>query len=145
MNFREIIAEDVPALFAVRVATLENALSREELTALGITESSVKEKLDTTCKGWLCEADRQVVGFAIGDRSSGELWVIAALPGYLGQGVGSRLLTTVENWLHESGCRRLWLTTDVDTTLRAYAFYRSHGWEDDRIENGMRYMVKTMR
>ncbi len=66
-------------------------------------------------------------------------------PDYLGQGVGSRLLTTVESWLRESGCRRLWLTTDVDTTLRAYAFYRSHGWEDDRIDKGMRYMAKTVR
>ena len=62
----------------------------------------------------------------------------------LGQGIGSRLLTKVENWLAGCGCRRLWLSTDVDTGLRAYAFYRSHGWEDDRIESGMRYMAKTV-
>ena len=144
MDFREITERDIPALFVVRVATHENALSREELTALGITEESVKAKLASTFKGWLCEVDGRVVGFAIGDRSTGELWVIALLPEYLGQGIGSRLLTAVEKWLRESGCRRLWLTTDLDATLRAYAFYRSHGWEDDRIENGMRYMAKAI-
>lgn len=145
MEFREITAADVPALFAVRVATHENALSREELSRMGITEDSVRDKLRTTFRGWLCEDHREVVGFAMGDKSTGELWVIAVLPGYLGQGVGSRLLTTVESWLCENGCRRLWLTTDVDTKLRAYAFYRSHGWEDDRIDAGMRYMAKTVR
>ena len=143
MEYRAIANADVPALFDVRVATHENALSLAELAALGITEDSVRERLGATFKGWLCEVNRVVVGFAIGDRSTGELWVIALLPQYLGRGIGSRLLTTVENWLRECGCTRLWLTTDVDTSLRAYAFYRSHGWVDERIDNGLRYMVKT--
>jgi hypothetical protein len=35
---------------------------------------------------------------------------------------------------------RAWLTTDVDTTLRAYGFYRPRGWTDWKIENGLRWM-----
>ena len=145
MNFREITEADIPALFAVRVATHENRLTYEELHAIGITEQSVRERLRESFKGWLCEVDGQVVGFAMGDKSTGELWVIAVLPEYLGQRIGSRLLTAVENWLRENGCKLLWLTTDIDPTLKAYSFYLSHRWVDDRIEGGLRYMVKNLQ
>jgi GNAT superfamily N-acetyltransferase len=144
LEFREITEADIPALFRVRVATHENRLSLEELKALGITEETVRDCLRGSFKGWLCEVDQQVVGFAMGDRSSGELWVIAVLPEYLGQGIGSRLLREVESWLAECGCARLWLTTDIDPSLKAYSFYLQHGWVDLRIENGMRYMGKTV-
>jgi len=144
MNIREITENDIPALFAVRIATHENRLTREELTSLGITEESVKTRLRGSFGGWLCEADNQVVGFAMGDRSTGELWVIAVLPAYLGQRIGSALMRRVEVWLQANGCSQLWLTTDIDTRLRAYAFYREHGWRDDRIERGLRYMAKDV-
>ena len=48
----------------------------------------------------------------------------------------------VETWLFSEGCSSLWLTTDVDTRLRAYSFYKEHGWRDWKIENGLRYMKK---
>jgi hypothetical protein len=68
---------DIPKTFRVRTATDENRLTLAELAALGINENSVKEKLLSSYKGWLCEEKDSVVGFAIGDRSSGEMWVIA--------------------------------------------------------------------
>jgi GNAT superfamily N-acetyltransferase len=142
MNFREITEADIPALFEVRVVTHENRLTREELTALGITEETVKEKMRGSYKGWLCEDGSRVVGFAMGDKSSGELWVIAVLPEYVGKGIGSKLLRTVETWLSENGCKRLWLTTDIDPSLKAYSFYLVHGRVDDKIEDGLKYMVK---
>ena len=144
-RFREITSRDVPALFDVRTATHQNNMTLEELHSLGINVESVREKLEETYKGWLCEVGGQVVGFAMGDRATGELWVIAVLPEYIGKGIGSRLLRAVENWLAESGCDRLWLTTDVDPALKAYDFYRRHGWQDDRIEDGIRYMWKECK
>jgi GNAT superfamily N-acetyltransferase len=144
LNFRQIAAADIPALFAVRVATHENRLTREELTRLGITEESVLERMQGSFKGWLCEIASQVVGFAMGDRSTGELWVIAVRPEYVGRGIGSRLLREVERWLAACGCTRAWLTTDLDTRLKAYSFYRQHGWVDDRLEGGLRYMSKEL-
>jgi GNAT superfamily N-acetyltransferase len=144
MDIREITEDDIPALFVVRVATHENRLTREELTSLGITEQSVKARLQGTFKGWVCELNAQVVGFAIGDCATGELWVIALLPEFIGQGIGSALLRRVEDWLQANGCARLWLTTDLDPSLKAYRFYRQHGWQDDRLEHGLRYMVKDM-
>ena len=97
MNFREITAEDIPELFAVRAATHENRLTLEQLTALGISEASVSEKLAESFNGWSCEAQGKVVGFATGDEATGESWVIAVLPEYIGKRIGSTLLTTVEN------------------------------------------------
>lgn len=142
MTFREIRTEDIPALFAVRVATRENAYTREELHALGITEDSVKERLVTSHAGWLCEVDGRVVGFSMADKRTGEMWVIAVLPAFEGKGVGARLLHLAERWLWTQGWREAWLTTSVDPAPRAYGFYRRQGWEDHEIRDGLRYMRK---
>ena len=56
--------------------------------------------------------------------------------GIRGEGIGNRLMGLVEDWLSASGCKRAWLTTDVDTKLRAYGFYRWRGWTDWKVENG---------
>lgn len=144
LNYREITEKDIPVLFDVRVATHENRLTREELALQGITVETVTQKLRGTFKGWLCESNDRLAGFAMGDRASGELWVIAVLPEFIGKAIGSTLLRYVENWLQECGCARLWLTTDIDTKLKAYSFYLQHGWVDERIENGLRYMIKKI-
>ena len=122
MEYRVITHGDIGDLFAVRTATDENNYTLQELHSLGITEDSVRQKLIGNYKGWLCRVDDRTVGFD--------------------KGIGSGLLRLVEDWLWESGCAELWLTTDVDTRLRAYSFYRKNGWEDDRVEDGLRYMKK---
>jgi len=66
---RPIERSDIPKTFRVRTATDENRLTLTELAALGINENRVKEKLLSRYKGWLCEENGSVVGFAIGDRS----------------------------------------------------------------------------
>jgi ribosomal protein S18 acetylase RimI-like enzyme len=140
LEIREIAAADAPALLHVRTRTRENAYTLEQLERLGITAGSVAEKLATCYRGWLCADTDQVVGFCMADCSTGELWVIAVLPEYEGRGVGDRLMGLAEEWLWASGCTRAWLTTDVDTKLRAYGFYRRRGWTDWKVENGLRWM-----
>ncbi len=141
---RQIEVADIPDLFSVRTATDENHLTLEDLAEIDITETSVKAKLLGSYKGWLCEDEGEVVGFAIGDRSSGEMWVIAVLPSYIRQGIGGALLAKVDEWLFSQGCSELWLVTDLDTKLRAYSFYRKHGWMDWKIDDGLRYMKKSL-
>ena len=142
MNFREITEADVPELFVVRAATRENALSREQLAGLGITEASVRALMQRTHRGWLCEDNGRIVGFAMGNGETGEMWVIAILPEFWGRGIGGRLIDSVENWLWSLGHDETWLTTDKDTSLRAYGFYIHQGWSDSTIKNGCRYMIK---
>jgi ribosomal protein S18 acetylase RimI-like enzyme len=140
LKYREITAADVPELFYVRTRTRENAYTHEQLQHVGITAESVADKLATSFKGWLGTDGDHVVGFCIADRSTGELWVIAVLPQYEGKGIGNQLMSFAEEWLSASGCNRAWLTTDVDTKLRAYGFYRQRGWADWKLENGLRWM-----
>jgi ribosomal protein S18 acetylase RimI-like enzyme len=142
LTFREITRDDIPALFAVRIATRENTLSLEELAALGITEESVRGMMETTHRGWLCAVDGETIGFAMGNGNTGEMWVVAVLPEFEGRGIGAKLMTLVEDWLFSLGWEELWLTTDVDTRLRAYGFYKKYGWMDFEIKDGLRYMKK---
>jgi hypothetical protein len=67
--------------------------SLDQLAALGINENSVREKLLSSHQGCLCEEEGSVVGFAIGDRSSGEMLVIAVRPTHIRRGIGSGDLT----------------------------------------------------
>ena len=144
-NFREITPDDVPSLFAVRTATRENAYTTEQLRELGITVESVRALLGKTHRGWLCVDEGRVVGFSMGNKQHGEIWVIAVLPEYEGRGIGARLLTLVEDWLWSEGWEVLWLTTDIDPSLRAYGFYRKQGWVDLEVCEGLRCMQKTRR
>ena len=140
VKFREITAADVPALFYVRPRTRENALTLEELQRLGIDPQSVTESLGQSTTGWLCEESGRVVAFSMADRATAEFLVIAVLPEYERRGIGGKLMDLAEEWLAALGCKRAWLTTDLDTTLRAYGFYRKRGWTDWKIEEGLRWM-----
>lgn len=64
-TLRPIEPRDLSDVIAVRGATRENPFSREALRNLGITEESTAELLRTTHRGWLCEVDGRIVGFAI--------------------------------------------------------------------------------
>ena len=143
-SFREIQPDDMQAIFDVRGAAWHNDNGLEELTRFGITHDSVREMMQQTHRGWLCEVDGKVVGFAMGNRATGEMWVIAVLKEYEGRGFGKRLLTMVEDWLFSAGWDEIWLTTDPDETVRAVGFYRHLGWRDWKLEpgGGDRYMKK---
>jgi ribosomal protein S18 acetylase RimI-like enzyme len=146
VSIRPITHADIPALFRLRPRTRENALTMDELRALGITPDTVAGWLEGATKGWLWEASAdEIVGFCMADRSTGELLVIALLPAYEGRGIGGQLMQHAEHWLAESGCSRAWLTTDLDPSLRAYGFYRHRGWLDWKIEQGKRWMQLTLQ
>ena len=55
MSIRQITSADIPALFHVRPRTRENALTIDELRALGITPDSVSTGLEGSIRGWLWE------------------------------------------------------------------------------------------
>ncbi len=144
MNFRPIDEKDLCVLIDVRAATRENPFSREALHAIGVTEASVGEMLRTSHRGWLCEDAERIVGFAIGDGKTGELWVIAILPEYEGRGIGFGLLGLVESWMGSLGWKTIWLWTSTDRSRRAFAFYTKRGWMVSREEGGRLYMTKDL-
>lgn len=143
-NYREIQPADMDAIFDVRVNTWHNANGADEMRSMGITPESVCQMLEHSHRGWLAESDNHVVGFAMGNRLTGEMWVIAVLKEFENQGVGKALMQRVETWLADEGCDELWLTTDPDEDYRAVGFYRRLGWEDWKFENGDRFMKKSI-
>ena len=136
MQYREITKNDISALFSIRIATRENTLSIEELAQYGITPKSIAAALLEDVKGWLYETEDKIVGFAMGNKTTGEMLVIALLPNYEGLGIGKQLLTLVENWLFTKGHNELWLTTSPDPKIRSHGFYKKLGWVSTGVMQG---------
>ncbi len=127
-SFREMTAADMPQVFDVRLATTENAVTIERLEEKGVTPASLAAAIEASAKGWVCEEDDKIVGFAMGDSKSGEVTVLALLPRCEGRGIGKQLLLMVQDWLFASGHEEIWLVTSPDPVFRAYGFYQALGW-----------------
>jgi GNAT superfamily N-acetyltransferase len=127
--FRETSASDIEALFSVRARTRENPISKEQLASIGITTESVATRMASgRMKGWVCLDSSMVVGFCNGDAETGEVLVLAVLPGYERKGIGTCLLSRVVEWLRSVGCNTIWLAASPDPGTRAHGFYRFLGW-----------------
>jgi GNAT superfamily N-acetyltransferase len=129
LSFREMTVADLAPALAMRFTTNENAITPERLERdYGVTVQSLTPRLSAELRGWLCEADGEVVGFSMADRSDGEVEVLAVRPCYEGFGIGRKLLELAVGWLREQGCSPIWLCATPDPGLRASAVYRHLGW-----------------
>ena len=126
--FREATIADVPAMFDVRTAVTENAMSWERLAELGITPASVAASLMTDCRAWVAELQGRVVGFAIADGSDASIFALFVRPECEGRGIGTRLLDLAVNWLWARDAPVVSLTTGPGT--RAAALYARRGWTE---------------
>lgn len=132
MKFREMTVADLPAAFEVRLSTVENAVTMAELERdFGITPENTAAAMTATVRGWLCEEDGAMLGFAMGERETGEVLVVAVLPAAEGRGVGKGVLGRVRDWLFAEGHDEIWLQANPSATVRATGFYRHLGWRDE--------------
>ena len=128
LNIRPAIASDVDAVFAIRLKVRENRLTMAELAARGITKTAWFDWLNNGTGMWVAETGGAITGFAIALPREATLWALFVDPEYDGQGIGSTLLKTAEDWLFAQGCTEISLTTDSDPKIRAHGFYDRHGW-----------------
>ena len=63
MIFREALITDIPQIQIVRNEVKENVLSDPSL----VTDKDVEDFITRRGKGWVCETDNRIVGFAIAD------------------------------------------------------------------------------
>lgn len=124
MNFRAAKIEDIEQIHVVRNAVSENKLSNPGL----ITYKDYLEFLTVRGKGWVCEIDQRIVGFAIVDLLDENIWALFLLPGVEGKGIGRKLQDLMLNWYFSNDKDRVWLGTSPDT--RAARFYRESGWKE---------------
>lgn len=125
--YREANIEDIPQMAFVRNAVKENALSNPDLIR---TEDYI-EFMTVRGKGWVCEIDRQIVGFSIPDLVDNNIWALFLHPDFENRGIGRKLHNMMLDWYFAQGKTEVWLGTAPET--RAEEFYRKSGW----TENGL--------
>lgn len=124
MLYREAQVADIPQYMAVRMAVRENQLSNPGR----VTEQDNIDYLTKRGKGWVCEVDDQIVGFAIADLQDHSIWALFAHPDYEQQGIGRQLQALMLRWYFSHTQHPVWLSTSPGT--RAEVFYRKSGWRE---------------
>lgn len=127
MLFREACVEDIPALCEIRLSVTENVLSDPRR----VTPEMYADYLGVSGKGWLCEADGEVVGFSVASLNDASIWALFVKPGYEGRGIGTRLLKLATDWLFGTGASSVSLSTGANT--RADRVYERLGWERGEV------------
>lgn len=122
MIFREAKLSDIPQLQKVRNSVKENVLSNPAL----VTDQACEEFITVRGKGWVCEIDGQIVGFAIADLKENNIWALFLIPRFEKQGIGKKLHDMMLNWYFTQTKTKVWLGTSPHT--RAEAFYSKRGW-----------------
>lgn len=120
ITVRIAVASDIAGMHRVRLAVRENRLTSS------ITEAHYADAIENTGRGWVAEQSGEILGFAVGNRMTGNIWALFVDPDHAGHGLGSRLHASMVGWLFEQGLPRLWLTTEPGT--RAQRFYEAFGW-----------------
>ncbi len=78
MIIREAQIEDIKRIQIVRHSVKENVLSNPNL----VTDVNCEEYITLRGKGWVCEIDNVIVGFAIADLKENNLWALFLRPEY---------------------------------------------------------------
>ena len=124
MKIREAEIKDISQIQGVRNLVKENRLSNPAL----VPDSDVKEYMTSRGKGWVCEINDEVVGFAIADLVDNNIWALFIHPGFEGLGIGKKLHDEMMNWYFSRTDKTVWLGTAPGT--RAEMFYRKAGWTE---------------
>ncbi len=124
MMYRIATIADIHQIQVVRNAVKENILSDPNL----VSDQDCEEFLTQRGKGWVCEIDQKVVGFAIADLQANNVWALFVHPAFAQQGIGKKLQQLMLTWYFEQDKERIWLGTSPKT--RAEEFYRRTGWQE---------------
>ncbi len=125
MIIREAHICDIRQIQFVRHSVKENVLSNPAL----VTDKDCENFLTVRGKGWVCEIDKSIVGFAIADLKDNNIWALFVQPEYEKIGCGKKLHDVMLDWYFKQGKKIVWLRTSPDT--RAEIFYRKKGWKEN--------------
>lgn len=124
MLYREATVSDIEQIQQVRHSVRENILSNPLL----VTDDDCRDYITCRGKGWVCEVDGLVVGFAIADIEANNIWALFLRPAYEKKGIGKTLHQTMLHWYFSQTKENAWLSTEPCS--RAEGFYRKMGWKE---------------
>jgi GNAT superfamily N-acetyltransferase len=124
MIIREARIDDITQIQVVRNSVTENTLSNPNL----VSNEDCKEFITERGKGWVCEINNEIIGFAIADLKDNNIWALFLKPEFEKQGIGKKLHAIMLNWFFEQTNNTVWLGTSPNT--RAETFYRKAGWTE---------------
>ena len=124
MNFRVAEIKDIPQIQVVRNLVKENRLSDPIL----VPDNDVEDYITRRGRGWVCDINGHVVGFAIADLVDNNIWALFIHPGFEKLGIGKKLHNEMMNWYFSQTDKTVWLGTSPNT--RAESFYRKAGWKE---------------
>jgi len=124
MKIRVAEIKDIPQIQVVRNLVTENRLSDPAL----VPDSDVEDYINRRGKGWVCEINGGVVGFAIADLVDNNIWALFIHPDFERIGIGKNLHDEMLNWYFSQTDKTVWLGTAPKT--RAEMFYRKAGWKE---------------
>jgi GNAT superfamily N-acetyltransferase len=124
ITIREAKIEDITEIQLVRNSVKENVLSNPNL----VTDKDCEEFLTIRGKGWVCEVDGKIQGFAIADLKESNIWALFLHPDYEKMGIGTKLQNQMLEWYFQQGKEKVWLGTEPKS--RAESFYRKSGWKE---------------
>jgi GNAT superfamily N-acetyltransferase len=124
MNIRAAEVKDIPQIQVVRNLVKENRLSDQAL----VPDRDVEDYITRRGRGWVCEINGQVVGFAIADLVDNNIWALFIHPDFEKLGIGKKLHDEMMNWYFSETDKTVWLGTSPKT--RAELFYRKAGWKE---------------
>ena len=122
--FREASVDDIDNYMLVRMAVKENVLNNPALVP---REDNIAY-LTQHGKGWVCEIEKNIVGFSIVGLVQRNVWALFVMPGYEGKGIGTKLHDLMINWYFSQTKEKIWLGTEQKT--RAETFYKKRGWKE---------------
>lgn len=124
MIFREAGIGDISQIQVVRHSVRENILSDPGL----VTDNDCEEFLTKRGKGWVCELNNTITGFAIMDMKENNIWALFVKPEFENKGIGKNLYNIMLDWYFTQTNKNVWLGTFPNT--RAEKFYRMLGWQE---------------
>jgi len=124
MKIRVARPADIGQIQVIRNLVKENRLSDPGL----VPDKDVEDYMFRRGKGWVCEINEQVVGFAIADLVENNIWALFVHPEFEKLGIGKKLHDEMIDWYFAQTDKTVWLGTAPHT--RAESFYRAAGWKE---------------
>ena len=133
MIFREATINDIDNCKIVRMAVNENVLNDSTL----VTRADYVDYLSKHGKGWVCEIEKQIVGFSIVGLAERNVWALFMLPKFEGKEIGGALHDLALDWCFMQISETIWLGTEPKT--KAEIFHKRRDW----IEVGIHGETET--